>query len=114
MERSQNTELAKRINQAYALLNKDRSPSQVVEDLIKKYGVSQIQAYRYVQQAKEMNGKMAIPEASVVFTVKTPSSLIIRIRKYARSKGISISKVVRAALEDFLAKKDYGPKTKAS
>ena len=60
MERSQNTELAKRINQAYALLNKDRSQSQVVEHLIKRYGVSQIQAYRYVQQAKEMTGKISV------------------------------------------------------
>jgi predicted DNA binding CopG/RHH family protein len=114
MERSQNAELAKRINQAYALLNKDRPQPQVVEHLIKKYGVSQIQAYRYVQQAKEMNGKMAVPEASVVFTVKIPPSLVNRIRKFASSKGMSISKVVRAALEDFLAKKDHGSKTEAS
>jgi predicted DNA binding CopG/RHH family protein len=86
----------------------------VIEYLIKKYGVSQIQAYRYVQQAKEMSGKMAIPETSVVFTVKIPPSLITRIRRFASSKGLSISKVVRAALEDFLAKKDHGPKTEAS
>jgi 1,4-alpha-glucan branching enzyme len=46
-------ELAKRINQAYALLKKEKPQSQVIEHLMKKYGVSQIQAYRYVQQAKE-------------------------------------------------------------
>ncbi len=107
-------ELAKRINHAYALLSKEKPQSQVIEHLMKKYGVSQIQAYRYVQQAKEMNEKMAIPEASVVFTVKIPPSLVSRIRKFASSKEMSISLAVRAALEDFLAKKDHGQKREAS
>jgi len=107
-------ELAKRINQAYALLKKEKPQSQVIEYLMRQYGVSQIQAYRYVQQAKEISSKMAIPEATVVFTVKIPPSLITRIRKFARSKGMSISKVVRAALEDFLAKKDHAQKREAS
>ena len=114
MERSQNSELAKRINQAYVLLQKEKPHSQIVERLIEMYGVSQIQAYRYVQQAKENNGKIAIPEASVVFTVKLPPNLINRVKKFARSKGISISKVVRAALEEFLAKKDHGKKGETS
>jgi len=46
----------------------------------------------------------------VVFTVKQPPGLINRIKKFASSKGISISKVVRTALEEFLAKKDHGKK----
>ena len=114
MERSQNSELAKRINQAYVLLNKEKPQSQIVEHLVEMYGVSQIQAYRYVQQAKANNGKMAIPEASVVFTVKQPPSLINRVKKFAVFKGMSISKVVRTALEEFLAKKDHGKKGETS
>ncbi len=114
MERSQNTELAKRINQAFGLLQKEQPQSQVIEHLKKKYGVSQIQAYRYVQQAKELKGEMALPEASVVFTVKIPTSLITRVKKFATSKGMSISKVVSSALEDFLAKKAHGQKREAS
>ena len=107
-------ELTKRINQAYALLKKEQLPSQVIVHLMKRHGVSQIQAYRYVQQAKEISGKMAIPEASVVFTVKIPPSLIARIRKFANSQGMTISKVVSAALEDFLAKKDHVQKRETS
>jgi hypothetical protein len=110
MQRSQNSELARRVNQAYVLLQKEKPLSQIVERLMEMYGVSQIQAYRYVQQAKENNGKMAVPEASVVFTVKQPPSLINRIKKFARSKGVSISNVVRTALEEFLANKDHGKK----
>ena len=107
MERSQNSELAKRINQAFILLQKRNPRPQIVERLMQKYGVSQIQAYRYIHLAKEINEKMAIPESSVVFTVKLPPTLIRRIKKLSESKGLSISKVVHTALEEFLAKKDH-------
>ena len=114
MERSQNSELARRINQAYVLLSKEKPQSQVVEHLMEEYGVSQMQAYRYVQQAKANNGKIAIPEDSVVFTVKLPPSLINRVKKFAGFKGMSISKVVRTALEEFLAKKAHVKKGETS
>lgn len=114
MERAQNSELAKRINHAYVLLKKEKPQSQIVERLIELYGVSQIQAYRYIQQAKENDGKVAIPEATEVFTVKLPISLINRIRKFARSKGMSISNVVRTALEEFLGKREHGKKGETS
>ena len=78
------------------------------------YSISQIQAYRYVQQAKENNGKVPVPEASVVFTVKLPLSLINRIEKFAGYKRMSISKVVRNTLEEFLAKKEHGKKEETS
>ena len=114
MERSQNSELAKRINQAFTMLQKDKPQPQIVERLMQKYGVSQIQAYRYIQLAKEINEKMAIPENSVVFTVKLPPTLINRIKKLSGSKGLSISKVVHTALEEYLAKKDHAKKGETS
>jgi hypothetical protein len=114
MERSQNSELAKRINQAFVLLNKLKEPSQIVKRLMDMYGVSQIQAFRYVQQAKQNKGRISIPEASVVFTVKLPPTLISRIKELAKSQGLSISKVVRTALEEFLAKKDHVKKGETS
>ena len=114
MKRAQNSEVVKRINLAYVMLNDRQPQSQVVEHLVQLYGVSQIQAYRYVQQAKSNKGEMAIPEDSVAFTVKLPPSLIDGVRKYARFKRISISKVVRSALEEFLAKKNHGKKGETS
>jgi len=114
MGRSQNSELAKRINQAFVLLKKETPLSQVTTRLMDKFGVSKIQAYRYIQQAKENKEKVAIPENSVVFTVKLPPSLIKRVRKLASSQGMSISKVVRAALEEFLSRRNYVQKREAS
>ncbi len=114
MERAPNSELAKRINQAYTLLQREKPQPQIVQRLMHRYGVSQIQAYRYIQLAKEINEKMAIPENSVVFTVKLPPTLIRRIKKLSGSKKLSISKVVHTALEEFLAKKDHVKKGETS
>ena len=114
MERSQNSELARRINQAFTLLKKGIPHSQIIDKLVAMFGVSKIQAYRYLRQARDNQGKIPIPESSVVFTVKLPPTLIERIKIFARSKGTSISKVVRAALEEFLAKKDHGEKRETS
>lgn len=107
MKRSQNSELAERINQAHSLLEQQKPHARIVEQLMDIYGVSQIQAYRYVQQAKATKQKLAIPENSVVFTVKLPPTLIRRVKEFAVSQGTSISKLVRMALEEFLAKKQH-------
>lgn len=114
MERSKNTELAKRINQAFHLLNKEISSAQIVDELAEMFGTSKVQAYRYLKQAKENRQKVPIPESSVVFTVKLPPSLIERVKTFAAFKGMSISKVVRTALEDFLAKRPHDQRKEAS
>ena len=113
MKRSHKPELIERINLAFTLLRKEMPDSQIMNQLMEEFGVSKIQAYRYVQQAKANKGPVAIPETSVVFTVKLSPSLIDRVRNFASFKGISISKVVKTALEDFLSKKDHGQKTEA-
>jgi len=113
MQRSKNSELAKRINQALLLLKKEIPHSQIVNDLADMFGISKVQAYRYLQQAKENRQSIPIPENSVVFTVKLPPSLIKRIKNFAQSKSMSISKAVQEALEDFLATKDHGQRKEA-
>lgn len=112
--RSQNSELVRRINQAFTLLNKGMEHPQIVDSLAEMFGTSKIQAYRYLQQAKNNQQRIPIPENSVVFTVKLPPSLIKSIRTFAGSEKMSISKTVRTALEDFLAIKDHGQRKEAS
>lgn len=114
MRRSQNMELAQRINHAYTLLKKDIPSSEIVNALIKQYGVSKIQAYRYIRSAKENQKHIPVPESSVVFTVKLAPSLIKRIKATASSMGLSISTVVKMALEEFLSKPNRGKKNEAS
>lgn len=107
-------ELAQRINHAYALLKKERSSAEILDSLMKQYGVSRIQAYRYMRLAKENQKPIPVPEPSVVFTVKLEPSLIRRIKAVASSMGISISKVVKMALEEFLSKPERGEKKETS
>jgi len=62
-------ELAQRVNYAYMLLKRGTPPLEILEALIKQYGVSRIQAYWYIRLAKAGQGPMLILEPSVVFTV---------------------------------------------
>jgi hypothetical protein len=44
---------------------------------------------------------VAVPEASVVFTVKLPAALAERVRGHARDAGVTISALVARALREF-------------
>ena len=49
------------------------------------------------------SGRVPVPEARVVFTVKLPASLADRVRERARETGVTISALVTQALTEFLA-----------
>ena len=71
--------------------------------LAARFGVSARQARRYVDQAAA-SGRVPVPEASVVFTVKLPAGLAGRVRAHARERGTTISAVVARALKEFFAR----------
>jgi len=108
MERSSKPELTRRINRAFSLLEQGLAQGQVVEALKRELGVSEIQAYRYVQQARQNIALLPIPELTKTFTVKLAHSLIEKVRDFSRSESIPISHVVSDALEDFLNQKGDG------
>lgn len=114
MERSPNSELTRRINEAFILLDKGLVHSEIINRLADRFGTSKIQAYRYLQQAKSNRMRMPIPETSLVFTVKLPPALIKRIKNIAQSQEMSISQTVRRALEDFIAIADHGSRKETS
>ena len=94
MKRSSASERASRVNIALALIKKYSSNSQVVSKLMKRYGVSERQAYRYVKDAEQCKTPLPIPEEKIVFTVKLPSNLVEQIREFSRSMRGSISDTV--------------------
>ena len=61
------------------------------------------QARRYVDAAAA-SGRVAVPEAAVVFTVKVPARLAAAVREHARGSGRTISAVAAQALEEFLSR----------
>ena len=73
---------------------------QVISQLESRFGISRRQAYRYVQEAAKAKEMLPLPEEKIVFTVKLPVSLVVRLRKFAKSSGESISDVTARALQD--------------
>jgi predicted DNA-binding transcriptional regulator YafY len=96
-------EHAERLNAAVALLEAGVPVGQAARVLAGRFGVSVRQARRYVDQAA-VSGRVPVPEASVVFTVKLPAGLAERVRAHARDRGWTISAVVTHALTEFLRK----------
>jgi class 3 adenylate cyclase len=94
-------EYATRINAAALLVEGGVPVPEAVRALANRWGVSQRQARRYVDQAVG-GGRVPVPEPSVVFTVKLPAVLAERVRAHARDRGITISAAVTRALTEFV------------
>jgi hypothetical protein len=77
--------------------------AEVTRMLVGRFGCSARQARRYVDQAAA-SGRVAVPEATVVFTVKVPARLAAAVREHAGVSGRTISAVVAQALEEFLTR----------
>jgi hypothetical protein len=97
---------AERVNAAAELLASGVAPVQAAGVLAQRFSVSVRQARRYVEAAAA--GPVAVPETSVVFTVKLPASLAARVREYAHGSGSTISAVVARALTEFLHRAHRG------
>ena len=94
---------AERVNAAVDLLEAGMPAADAARVLAGRFGVSARQARRYADQARA-SGRAQVPEESVVFTVKLPAALAVRVRAHARESGTTISAVVTRALTEFLAR----------
>ncbi|MFU8849391.1 hypothetical protein ACNAW0_00120 [Micromonospora sp. SL1-18] len=91
---------AERINAAAVLAGSDVSTVEAAGVLAARFGVSIRQAYRYLRFAR--SGPVAVPEKTVVFTVKLPASLCTQVRAQARRRRSTISALVSEALTAYL------------
>lgn len=108
MKRSASPEWVKRINTTIALRKETPSTGQVTLALMDLYGVSRRQAYRYIGEAQRASSESPIPDLKIVFTVKLPKGLVLRLRELAKSREKSLSLLVTQAVEDFLKKAEDG------
>ena len=92
-------EYATRINAAVQLVQAGVPVAEATRVLAGRFGVSQRQARRYVDQAVA-GGRVPVPEASVVFTIKLPAALAARVRAHAHDSQTTISAVVTRALSE--------------
>jgi hypothetical protein len=98
-------EYAVRVNRAVQLLV-DRSPADAVRALQAEDALSERQARRYVNEARERPEGVAVPERTAVFTVRLAPSLIAGLRRRARSRGQTLSATVAEAVELYLRQAD--------
>jgi hypothetical protein len=96
-------EYSTRINAAVQLVQAGVSVAEAVAVLADRFGVSRRQAHRYVERAGA-GGRVPVPEASVVFTVKLPAVLAERVRAHAHEGQTTISAVVTRALSEFFTR----------
>ena len=72
--------------------------SEAVLRLSQRFGLSQRQSYRYVQNARAMEQPAEPSEALIPITIKIPGTLAANLRAHARSSGHSIGEIVARAL----------------
>jgi hypothetical protein len=109
MARSTRAEKARQLNAALGLLQRRIALPEAVQRLSRKFNLSDRQAYRYLEEASELDRPVEVTEATVPITLKLPPNTVERLRKYARSSGLTIGAIVTVALNAFLrALKKHG------
>lgn len=102
MVRSTQAEKAQRLNAARGLLQRKMALSEAVHRLSRDFGLSERQAYRYLEEASQLGSSIEVPEATVPITLKLPPPTVELLRKYGRSSGLTMGVIVTHALNAFL------------
>jgi hypothetical protein len=102
MARSTKAEKARHMNAALGLLQRHIALPEAVRRLSREFDLSERQAYRYLEEASQLDRPAEIPEATVSVTLKLPPRTVELLRKYARSSGLTIGAIVTTALNAFL------------
>lgn len=103
MMRSTRFQKVERLNAAYSLLAQGIPASEATLQLAQRFGLSQRQAYRYVQDARAMTRQAEPVEALIPITIKIPGTLAEALRAQSRSSGLSIGEIVARALRRFFS-----------
>lgn len=101
-------ERARRVNVAVGLLDDGVSVLETTGELARRFGLSDRQARRYVDQARA-GGSMAVPDPTVVLTVRLPVGLVARLRGHAQARGRTLSGLAAEAIEELLDRAGRDP-----
>jgi hypothetical protein len=70
--------------------------------MVRLYGLSKRQAYRYLETAKQLTEPIVVPDQKTAFTVKLSIGLIQQLRQHAELTGLTLSELVSQALKAFI------------
>ena len=102
-QRGTESKHARRVNTAVQLLASGMSVAEAARELARRHAVSERQARRYAEQARD-SGSMETPKPKIVFTVKLPVELVKRLRRYSAVNQGTLSSLVAQAVDEFLAR----------
>jgi len=102
MSRSSKAEKARQLNVAHGLLQEQVALPEAAQRLAGQFGLSRRQAYRYLEEAGQLDAPVEVVEATVPVTIKLPPTTVRALRTYARSSGLTIGVIVTRALGAFL------------
>jgi hypothetical protein len=102
MTRSTKAEKARQLNVARGLLQRHVALPEAVRRLSREFELSERQAYRYLEEASQLDRPVEVTEATVPITLKLPPRTVELLRKSAKSRGLSIGAIVTGALNAFL------------
>jgi hypothetical protein len=103
MARSTKADKARQLNAAYRLLARNSELPRAAQSLSREFGLSRRQAYRYLEQAAQLDHRVEVVEATVSITLKLPPRTVQRLRSYARTSGLTLGEIVTRALAGFLS-----------
>ena len=103
MARSTDAQKAERLNAAHRLLAHGTSVAEAAVSLSRHYGLSQRQAYRYLQEAQAIGHAAPSVAPSVPITLKMPANVVRDVRAYSVISGLTLSEIVTRAITAFLA-----------
>ncbi len=103
MSRSTKADKARQLNVAHRLLKGNVVLPKAAQRLTRQFGLSLRQAYRYLEEAAELDQPVEVAEATVPVTLKLPPTTVRALRAYALSSGLTIGVIVTRALGTFLS-----------
>jgi hypothetical protein len=101
--RSTKTDKARQLNAAYALRVSNMPLSDAIQRLSREFDLSERQAYRYLNEATQMDQPVEVTESTVPITLKVPAGTAHLLRAYAKTSGLTIGAIVTRALTMFLS-----------
>ena len=107
-KRSTAAEKAASLNHARQVWAEAASLPTAVARVMADTGVGRRQAYRDLQRARRLRGRVPIPDATITFSVKIARGLLQRLRHHATATDATISAVVQRALVAHLGRSRRG------
>ena len=98
MPRASEAQRITRLNWAFDWLRRGLAAPEVTRRLAAEAHISHRQAFRYVEEAQELDSPLPTVDTKVVLSVKLPQALVERLHQYAESTGQTLSHIVSQAL----------------